>query len=104
MFMITDIEFQLIGSPQQRNTHLIKPVIELMGNRFEVFLIESHSLTLVILSNLSILRQKIASSFLYLAMLAKILNIPDLDKKLYLALFEMKGELPDIMTVESESE
>ena len=29
---------------------------------------------------------------------------PDLDKKLYLALLEMNGEFPDIMTVESESE
>ena len=30
--------------------------------------------------------------------------LPDLDKKLYLALLEINGELPDIITVESESE
>ena len=30
--------------------------------------------------------------------------LPDLDRKLYLASLEMKGELPEVMTHDSESE
>ena len=32
------------------------------------------------------------------------IDLPDRDRKLYRALFEINGELPDIITVESESE